>query len=57
MNSVNYISLVDRMIWINMVCWIMDVWDNFGESIELGELDEKNKLDEIGKLYELSDLD
>ena len=57
MNWANHISLVDRMIWMNMVCWIMDVWDNFGESIELGGLDEKNKLDEIGKLYELSDLD
>ena len=34
----------------------VDVWDNFSESIKLGELDEKNIFDEIGKLYELSDL-
>ena len=28
----------------------LDVWDNFGKLIELGELDEKNKLDELGDL-------
>ena len=43
---------MDELCALNEV----DVWDNFGESIELGELDEKNKLDEIGKLDELSDL-
>ena len=28
----------------------LNVWDNFCELIEFGELDEKNKLDELGDL-------
>ena len=51
MGGFGEVDLLDELCALNEV----DVWDNFGESIELGELDEKNKLDEIGKLDELSD--
>ena len=51
----------DKLIESHELCALdelgeLDVWDTFGKSIKLGELDEKNKLDEIGKLNELGDL-
>ena len=52
MGGFGEVDLLDELCALDEV----DVWDNFGKSIELGELDEKNKFDEIGKLYELSDL-